>query len=344
MRRLCACCGRSAALVVRRDARADGAGGRAARRAGVGALRHRPRAPVTATHGDAARSTSRSVLYLAIGARSGSCSAGSRSCWSRRIGERFLRDLRNRLFGHMMSLSLDYFETEKTGTHRRPHDLRHRRAAGARSRRASCCSCRTCSCSSARSSSSLVDVVAACARRARSSCRRCTSRAVGSGGCRTRRTSRCAIASRPTCRRCRRASKACGSCRHSAGRASFTRRFERTNEDQYAANMLHRADLGEVLPGHRVRRRRRHRRDHRLRRLAVDQGHRHGRHGRGVRALAEQPVRADQPAEPAVQHRAVGRRRARQDLRRARHAPDGRASARARSICPRRGRDRGRRT
>jgi len=32
-----------------------------------------------------------------------------------RIGERFLKELRNRLFGHMMSLSLDYFESEKTG-------------------------------------------------------------------------------------------------------------------------------------------------------------------------------------------------------------------------------------
>ncbi len=32
-----------------------------------------------------------------------------------RIGEGFLKELRNRLFGHMMSLSLDYFETEKTG-------------------------------------------------------------------------------------------------------------------------------------------------------------------------------------------------------------------------------------
>jgi len=32
-----------------------------------------------------------------------------------RIGERFLQELRERLFGHMMSLSLDYFETEKTG-------------------------------------------------------------------------------------------------------------------------------------------------------------------------------------------------------------------------------------
>ena len=31
------------------------------------------------------------------------------------IGEGFLRRMRNRLFGHIMSLSLDYFETEKTG-------------------------------------------------------------------------------------------------------------------------------------------------------------------------------------------------------------------------------------
>src|SRR6185295_5074379 len=32
-----------------------------------------------------------------------------------RIGEGFLRYLRNRLFSHLMSLSLDYFETEMTG-------------------------------------------------------------------------------------------------------------------------------------------------------------------------------------------------------------------------------------
>src|SRR5438552_494717 len=32
-----------------------------------------------------------------------------------RIGEGFLRDLRKGLFGHVMSLSLDFFETEKTG-------------------------------------------------------------------------------------------------------------------------------------------------------------------------------------------------------------------------------------
>jgi ATP-binding cassette subfamily B protein len=32
-----------------------------------------------------------------------------------RVGEGFLRDVRNRLFDHMMSLSLEYFETEKTG-------------------------------------------------------------------------------------------------------------------------------------------------------------------------------------------------------------------------------------
>jgi len=32
-----------------------------------------------------------------------------------RIGESFLRTIRNRLFSHLMGLSLDYFETEKTG-------------------------------------------------------------------------------------------------------------------------------------------------------------------------------------------------------------------------------------
>jgi ATP-binding cassette subfamily B protein len=32
-----------------------------------------------------------------------------------RIGESFLRTMRNRLFSHLMGLSLDYFETEKTG-------------------------------------------------------------------------------------------------------------------------------------------------------------------------------------------------------------------------------------
>ena len=32
-----------------------------------------------------------------------------------RVGEAFLRDLRKRLFDHLMSLSLDFFEREKTG-------------------------------------------------------------------------------------------------------------------------------------------------------------------------------------------------------------------------------------
>ncbi|MDQ1520937.1 MAG: ATP-binding cassette, subfamily bacterial, partial [Actinomycetota bacterium] len=32
-----------------------------------------------------------------------------------RVGESFLRDLRNRLFGHLMGLGVDYFEREKTG-------------------------------------------------------------------------------------------------------------------------------------------------------------------------------------------------------------------------------------
>ena len=51
---------------------------------------------------------------------------------------------------------------------------------------------------------------------------------------------------------------------------SFTRAVRRTNEDQYEANMETDADLGQVLPGRRVRRRRRHGGDHRVRRLALD--------------------------------------------------------------------------
>ena len=58
----------------------------------------------------------------------------------------------------------------------------------------------------------------------------------------------------------------------------------------------------------------------------------------------QQPVRADQPAQPALQHRAVGRRRARTRSSacstRGRRSPSGRA----RSTCPRSGDDRRRRT
>ena len=68
-------------------------------------------------------------------------------------------------------------------------------------------------------------------------------------------------------------------------------------------------DLVEVLPDHRVCRGGRHRRYRRLRRLALDPRDHHRRHRRRVRALAQQPVRADQPAEPALQHGAVGRPR-----------------------------------
>ena len=132
-----------------------------------------------------------------------------------RVGEAFLRELRKRLFNHLMSLSLDFFEREKTGkiVARMTSDIDSMQEL---------------------ISQGLVlfvqniflfcgavvviiaDVVAARARRARSSCRPCTSRAAGSGACRTRRTSRSATASRRTSRRCRRASKACGSCRRSA--------------------------------------------------------------------------------------------------------------------------------
>ena len=115
---------------------------------------------------------------------------------------------------------------------------------------------------------------------------------------------------------------------------SFTERFEATNEDQYEANMETDSHLGEVLPVHRVRGRRRHRGDHRLRRLALDRsGVVDGRHGRRVRAVPPAAVRADQPAQPALQHGAVGGRGAAQDLRRARHAGRRSRRRRARSTC-----------
>ncbi len=52
--------------------------------------------------------------------------------------------------------------------------------------------------------------------------------------------------------------------------------------------------------------------------MVID-GRRHHRHGRLLRAHPQQPVRAGPAAQPAVQHGAVGRRRAEQALRAARH-------------------------
>ena len=110
--------------------------------------------------------------------------------------------------------------------------------------------------------------------------------------------------------RCRRASKACASCRRSAASGSFTERFHETNEDQYEANLETVRISAKYFPfiefagvvgtaviiGYGG--------------WLVDAGHRHRRHGRRVRALPQQPVRADPAAQPALQHRAVGGRRA----------------------------------
>ncbi len=54
------------------------------------------------------------VVYLAL-ALAGLLLGRLAILFVARIGESFLRTMRNRLFSHLMSLSLDYFETEKTG-------------------------------------------------------------------------------------------------------------------------------------------------------------------------------------------------------------------------------------
>ena len=103
---------------------------------------------------------------------------------------------------------------------------------------------------------------------------------------------------------------------------AFTRKFHRTNEDQYHANM-HTVRISSkyfpiieyagvvgtaVIIGYGG--------------WLSTAGCRDRRHRRRVRAVAQQPVRTDQPAQPAVQHGAVGGGRAAQDLRRARHPAD----------------------
>jgi ATP-binding cassette subfamily B protein len=64
--------------------------------------------------GDAGALNLAVVLYLAM-AIAGLFLGRAAIILVARVGEGFLRDLRNRLFRHMMNLSLDYFEREKTG-------------------------------------------------------------------------------------------------------------------------------------------------------------------------------------------------------------------------------------
>jgi ATP-binding cassette subfamily B protein len=70
--------------------------------------------PSSTSSGDAAALNLAVGLYLAM-ALLGLVLGRLAIVMVAKIGESFLQDLRNRLFGHMMSLSLDYFETEKTG-------------------------------------------------------------------------------------------------------------------------------------------------------------------------------------------------------------------------------------
>jgi ABC-type multidrug transport system fused ATPase/permease subunit len=64
--------------------------------------------------GDAGALNLSVVLYLGV-ALAGWALGVAAIILVAKAGEAFLRDLRNRVFGHMMSLSLDYFEREKTG-------------------------------------------------------------------------------------------------------------------------------------------------------------------------------------------------------------------------------------
>ena len=64
--------------------------------------------------GDATTLNVAAALYLAMAAL-GFVLGRAAILAVARIGETFLRELRNRLFRHLMSLSLDYFEREKTG-------------------------------------------------------------------------------------------------------------------------------------------------------------------------------------------------------------------------------------
>lgn len=84
--------------------------------AGPALVRHGIDAGLLSNHGkgDAGALDLSVVLYLAM-AFIGLILGRAAIVLVARVGEAFLRDLRNRLFGHTMSLSLDYFETEKTG-------------------------------------------------------------------------------------------------------------------------------------------------------------------------------------------------------------------------------------
>ncbi len=120
---------------------------------------------------------------------------------------------------------------------------------------------------------------------------------------------------------------------------AFTRRFRETNEAQFDANLETVKISTKYFPfvefmgviGIAT--------DRRCRRAVRRPGDRDGRHRGRVRPLPEQPLRAGPAARPALQHAAAGRRRAAQAVRSPRHARvDRRASGRGRPPRARRGR------
>ena len=256
-----------------------------------------------------------------------------------KTGEKFLQALRERVFRHLMGLSMDFYEREKTGRLVVADDVRHRRAPGAHLpgardvhpehpdllRRAD---------------RHLRHELAARALHARHR----AARHVGEPLVPARvepRVPRGARADRPE------PGHAAGRARRRARRAGVrpgARLDPPVPRDERGAVRRQPRDgphLGPVLPVRRVRGRDRDR-DRRRRRWDLRRpGDRHGRHGARVRPLPEQPLRADPAAQPALQHRAVCGRGAPQGVRAARHG--GHRGREARRGGPARaGRDRGR--
>ena len=99
-----------------------------ARRPVPRALRHRPR------HQGGRRRRPRRARSSATSSSPSSPTSptASRSLLISRIGESFLRDLRLRVFDHLQRLSMPFYDREKAGRDRVPHDQRRRLAAGAR--------------------------------------------------------------------------------------------------------------------------------------------------------------------------------------------------------------------
>ena len=255
-----------------------------------------------------------------------------------RIGEGFLRDLRNRLFGHLMSAVARLLRDREDRQDRRAHDLRHRRDAGARlagpravrAEHRSSSSARSSSCSSCSWQLALgVLVIVPPVYFASRWFRRVSNKAY----LEVRDSIATNLSTLQEGLEGVRVVQAFG--REDVVHASGSRR---TNEDQYDANMDDGSHLVEVLPDHRVRGRRRHRGDHRLRRLARRRAA-SSRSARSPRSCCTcnslfEPIKQLSQLYNTVQSAAAALA---QDLRRARHAARRSASARPRSTCPRSG-------